>query len=147
MSDLSKPDTTSTDAAVEWKRKESSKGREYSVGMRKGEPGSGDAQAHSAERREPFSIDVNWPVNDNEDWTQTSDEVKLKAGITRYKLYRNTGFSPFWQYCLEFTNNQNFDYRFKDQSGDSYNVDTWRNSDHSVKYWSNGPTIKTIYGS
>ncbi|KIO26566.1 hypothetical protein M407DRAFT_24151 [Tulasnella calospora MUT 4182] len=80
---------------------------------------------------------VNWPVGDDS-WK----DVTGINGITRYRLYPNPSpINILYNYILEFTNSLNFDFRFYDESEDSYAVQTWANKDHEVKFSSDYPTI------
>lgn len=91
-----------------------------------------------------FGIVVNWPVG-NKDWKDTSADVQATTGITRYRV--STSSSPFFDYFIEFSNSENYKYRFYDQTGDSYEVNTGRNGDHVVRFDSGKPTVLFITGS
>jgi hypothetical protein len=144
MSTTTKCDSTSNSDNIGWKKCESTKGAGYEVGARV-EWGNADSQAD--ERKEAFSISVNWPVRGDDSWQQTSDEVRDKAGITYYRYYRNSSRFSFWQYCLEFRNEENYNYSFMDATGDTYGVNTWQRSNHYVTLSSANPTITTISGN
>ena len=67
------------------------------------------------------------------------------ASISRYKLH--TSSSPFFDYVLEFSNEENYNYRFFDKTGDSYAVDTYDQDNHYVQFSSKSTTIAFITGS
>ena len=144
-------------AGIEWTKVKSANGQEFEVGRLPGKsatsttvtpsPGvqaSGFLSSASADQN--FGITVNWPVDtDSSDWVDTSDEVKKKAAITRYALYPIQN-PVFYTYILCFTNTKNYDYFFSDETGDSYEVNTYESGDHSVRFNSSKPTIVYIRG-
>ncbi|EUC56774.1 hypothetical protein RSOL_196130, partial [Rhizoctonia solani AG-3 Rhs1AP] len=95
-----------------------------------------------------FGIDMHWDVDRNggeDNWKPTKPEIRDRAAITRYNLYDQKGET--YRYILQFTNTAHYDYYFFDESGDSYENNTYRNGDHFVRYNSDRPTIIYIKGS
>lgn len=98
------------------------------------------------------TIQVEWQVASSlkykegtEPWISTSEEVRHATGITRYRLYGRFDYAWEVTYTLEFTNQVNYNYRFRDASGNlPYLCTTMRKGDHWVKYWSDKPTIVSI---
>ncbi|KAL8868253.1 MAG: hypothetical protein Q9174_005109, partial [Haloplaca sp. 1 TL-2023] len=76
---------------------------------------------------EEFGINVDWPLG-NSDWKSLSDELKTKTAITRYALHHSS--HPNFDFVLEFTNTENYNYHFYDTTGDSYGVNTFSRGDH-----------------
>ncbi|KAI0820121.1 hypothetical protein BC628DRAFT_930669 [Trametes gibbosa] len=64
-------------------------------------------------------------------------------GISQYRLYYN-GPPNIYSYTLDFENTANWRFYFKDASGDIYEVGTWINGFHHLKYNSDQPTIVAI---
>ncbi|KAH8898890.1 hypothetical protein GQ53DRAFT_360589 [Thozetella sp. PMI_491] len=94
--------------------------------------------------KKPFNISVWWPVGTNCDWIYTGPPVSTEAAISRYALCKDSG--SIYEYILWFTNTEHYDYFFTDQSPDTYQCDTWQNSDHYIRYNSTLPTIVQIQG-
>lgn len=138
---------TSETSTIEWVKADSSEGKKFEVGIPAGSgpaPNAPDTVAVAGlfTRLNPFGITVNWTVdNGSETWNNTSDEVKKTTGITRYRLLSPNGF---YRYRLEFTNVENYNYTFSDETGDTYGVNTWSNGDHSVRYDSQKPNDEPV---
>ena len=64
-------------------------------------------------------------------WISTSSHVGNLSAITAYELYKYSGFN---KYVSQFNNTLTCDYKFKDESGDIYECDTWTAGDHWVRY-------------
>lgn len=156
------------ESSIQWEAHKSEKGVPFEVGRDKAESGKvpdksaggvagvldeqGEGPSQVAalfEDKDPFTIAVDWPVvgtySSTAPWISTTDHVKKTAGITRYRLCKST--SVAFQYILEITNTESYNYRFRDESRDAYKIDTWVRSDHWVKYNSNNPKIVAIMGS
>ena len=69
------------------------------------------------------------------------------TGITRYNVYGKRVRSKVYSYYVEFTNVENYDYYFVDETGDHYNVNCFRIGNHYVQYNSSKPTIVRVVGS
>ncbi|ETS80702.1 hypothetical protein PFICI_08231 [Pestalotiopsis fici W106-1] len=91
----------------------------------------------------PFVVEVDWPV-DNE-WHQTSQDFANETGITAYQV--GTSYSPFYIYFVEIVTNEHYNYKFYDQTGESYDLDVFVDGDHVIRYNSQQPTIGQISGS
>ncbi|KAF7333100.1 hypothetical protein MVEN_00136700 [Mycena venus] len=135
---------------IVWTTHISGKGKEYRIGRlpdagSKGEDRTAKDATGGKFSRAPFGIDVNWPVANTTSWQGTQSDVQTIAGITQYALYQTT--NPLYPYILWFTNTEHYDYFFYDQTGDSYQVDTWRDGSHWVQYNSAKPTILFIKGA
>jgi hypothetical protein len=153
---------------IQWEPFTTAKGRKYEVGRSQG--GSAPANALGAANasgavnasglanvlaaeavaapiaaggKRDFGIAVSWAVGDTQ-WKNTSPDVRERSAITRYKLYEYDGS---WKYMLEFSNEEHYDYYFYDETGDKYEVNTFRNGDHYVRYDSDQPNIVFISGS
>ncbi|MDN4526489.1 hypothetical protein [Fictibacillus fluitans] len=103
-------------------------------------------QISNVSRKLPLSIDVNWIVDASDSFIPTSWDIAALTGITAYRLISNP-FDSIYAYRLEFINTKNYDYYFRDASGDVYEVNTFRNGTHYVEYNSSAPNIIHIYGS
>ncbi|WP_272513967.1 hypothetical protein [Bacillus cereus] len=126
-----------------WEEFETKSGKKYRVGYQK-EESLKKENFEGGLKRVPFDINVNWPVTESTAWIDTSSEVREKAAIWRYKLYKTDDY--IYKYKLWFTNSDHYDYVFYDESGDSYNVNTFLNRDHYVEYNSDYPNIIRITG-
>ena len=127
---------------IEWKEFTSKDGKKFEVGFPKGEA-SDEAAFAPAPTKSNFGICLNWIVGDC-GWKQTAGNVQATASITSYALCPNTGA---WKYILYFVNTQHYNYYFYDQTGDYYQVNTFRNGSHYVRYNSDKPTIVFVTGS
>jgi len=83
---------------------------------------------------------VYWPVG-NQDWKPTTLGVQTSVNILRYRLYENSGV---YSYVLEFTNNRHWLFHFWDQTNEVYEVETYRNGDHYLRYSSRSPAIHFV---
>lgn len=97
--------------------------------------------AHAASST--FSVSVRWTVGDTT-WKSTPADVKRITAITRYSLHKNS--DSIYAYRLNFTNTENYDYFFRDDSGEMYEVNTFSNGDHYLRYNSDTPSIVEISG-
>ncbi|MBO7789006.1 hypothetical protein J6363_31120 [Burkholderia pseudomallei] len=135
--------TEIADGDIEWKEFFSSNGRKYEVGYLRHEENYEHKNTDSdINKKEDFGISVNWPVGDGS-WKETDPEVQRRAAITRYSLYIYDGF---YRYKLYFTNTKHYSYKFFDETGDSYSVNTYRAGDHFVRFDSGKPKIVYISG-
>ncbi|KAF7368177.1 hypothetical protein MVEN_00136800 [Mycena venus] len=136
-------------AGIVWTTHMSGNGNEYRIGTLP------DADAQAEDRagkdatggkfpKEDFGIDVKWS-NGDMNWKATSSDVQTTAAITQYDLYWKKG--DVWPYMLWFTNTENYNYLFFDETGDSYRCNCWRRGNHWVQYRSDKPTIIFITGS
>jgi hypothetical protein len=136
---------TLNEEAITWEEFESEKGKKYQVGyLEKNEVNGEDPEKKLMDKKN-FGIAVSWPVTINSDWILTSGDVKSRAAITQYALYKYNGST--YDYKLYFTNTEHYNYLFYDETGDSYRVNTYRNGDHFVRYNSEEPKIVYIKGS
>lgn len=142
------------ESLCEWETSKSKDGASYRVGRGKidGEslvPLTADAGKKDVVPlmgiwgKEDFGISVDWTVEDR--WKDTSADVVDTAAITAYKLSKCDEI--IYKYCLKFTNTKHYNYRFFDETGDGYQVDTWANGDHYVQYNSDKPNIKYVSGN
>lgn len=99
--------------------------------------------AASANGKKDFGMTVDWPVEGF--WTYTSADDKKKSAISRYKLQAGGGL--FYDYTLQFDCFEHYDYYFFDKTGDSYEVNVYRNGQHNVQYSSEKPKINYVKGS
>lgn len=91
-----------------------------------------------------FGIPVNWPVG-SDVWSPTTTDIRNVSGISEYKLYKQG--PGFYDYRLEIQNTQTYNYHFYDETGDSYQINTYRRGIHYVRYDSDHPTVVFITGS
>lgn len=132
------------DAAYEWQSASSKSGLSYDIGTKKT---CYSMESHSelvATAKKAFGIVVDWPLGSNE-WKETTPEVRSVAGISRYKLHSSS--HPLFDFVLEFTNTESYNYNFLDKTGDSYSVNTYEGEDHLVRFSSRSSTISFITGS
>ncbi|KAL8861617.1 MAG: hypothetical protein Q9178_002142 [Gyalolechia marmorata] len=137
--------TTLNDGAIFWEKATSKKGMVFEIGKKK----SGDDKSKNCDvvvttTKEDFGLDVNWPLG-NSDWKGSSTDVQSTAAITRYALHSSS--FPRFDFVLEFTNTVNYNYHFYDQTGDSYQVNTYDEGNHYVRFNSAKPTILFVTGS
>jgi hypothetical protein len=88
--------------------------------------------------------DVWWPVTPHADWKIPAQRITEGVDISQYCLAYNTGF---YAYVLWINNTQNWYYTFYDETGDYYNLSTYRRGVHSVRYNSDKPTIMRIHAT
>lgn len=128
---------------IHWKEMKSRNGVSYEVGY-ENEADLKQALAQApVQSKSDFGICVDWPVGDS-NWKQTKPNVVQTAAITSYALYQNSGA---YKYILYFTNTQNYNYFFYDETGDHYQVNTFRNGSHYVRFNSQKPNITFATGS
>ncbi|KAM5544981.1 hypothetical protein V8D89_001092 [Ganoderma adspersum] len=141
---------------IVWEKFTSSNGTEYEVGYpAQGETTDPDAQAKTGGRvvrasGPAFSTPVNWPVAHAGgwgEWKDTTPEVNRVARITKYNLYKYGGGDTNWNYMLQFANEDTYHYYFRDQEGDTYSVNTFRNGEHYLRYNSDQPNIVNVEGN
>jgi hypothetical protein len=130
------------DDAIQWESFTSEKGNKYDVGYLKSAPPADGADAMTAtSNKHAFGITVDWPVGTV---AYTDATITARAAITRYMLVKYDGF---YEFKLEFDNTEHYNYRFHDETGDSYKVNTFRNGGHFVRYDSARPNIVYVTGS
>jgi hypothetical protein len=127
-----------------WEEATSKNGKPFRIGRKKTENSTTEGKGEeNVTDKTDFGIQVTWPVGANS-WNTTTSDVQKTAAITRYILYNTSGQN---NYRLYFTDTEYYWYYFYDQTGDSYNVNTFRDTDHYVDYTSNKPNILFITGS
>jgi len=143
--------TSSDDDGIEWTQAISQNGRRFEIGIKKSEHSKErPSEVATEEENQVLMTDpqgrasdwtkVNWRVGDDT-WNDTTGSIS--SIITRYKLYYN-GFPNIYSYTLEFSNKLYSEFFFMDESGDKYQVVTWRDGDHWLKYNSDKPTIVSV---
>jgi len=91
----------------------------------------------------PFNVSVNWGVDGQ--WHNTEDSFSRTTGITAYNVGNSS--SPLFDYYVQITTNQDYDYFFTDASPDTYELNVVNPDDsHIVRFNSSAPTIKYITG-
>jgi hypothetical protein len=125
---------------IEWQDQVTPHGKKYQVGYLRSEA----PRSERLTELKSFGISVNWPVMGSDSWISTNEAVSSRAKITQYALYAYDGT---WKYKLWFTNTEHYNYFFYDETGDYYQVNTFRNGNHYVRYNSESPTIVYITGS
>lgn len=149
---MSDKPVSSIDGPIQMEEATSKKGELYHTDKDKAsDTEKGDHKPALTDKHD-FTIQVNWPVTDSDDWVTTSPEVQQIAAITRYKLNPNPQPDPenppviWYEYTLSFTNTEHYDYYFTDKTNDHYENNTYRNGDHFIQYSSDDPTIVSITG-
>jgi hypothetical protein len=127
------------EADIEWEDRVTDGGKKYQVGYQKGD---GQLQTKTDLVLSPFGIAVNWPVA-GKGWIATTPTVQQRAKITECQLFEA---NTVWRYSLNFVNTAHYNYFFYDETGDYYQVNTFRNGTHYVAYDSDKPTIAYIRG-
>ncbi|KAK4504830.1 hypothetical protein PRZ48_002792 [Zasmidium cellare] len=131
--------TTATKGTIHWEQSNSLNGHAFEIGYISDSPPSTLSKTN-------FGIAVDWPVSSSHDWHSVTDDVKARAAITQYALYQQDEGSKY-KYILYFTNYEHYDYYFYDETGDRYEVNTYRNGDHYVRFNSERPKIAYVTGS
>ncbi|KZT38116.1 hypothetical protein SISSUDRAFT_1047478 [Sistotremastrum suecicum HHB10207 ss-3] len=131
------------DESIEWIKATSNNGVPIEYGILKAQYSPQDISAFAARNANARhggrpSANVYWPVLDGI-WRNPGGASAL--GISRYRLFRTSGI---WRYRLEITNTRGWNFHFHDQSGDYYNLDTFFNGTHYLRYNSNQPTILAV---
>lgn len=86
---------------------------------------------------------VSWPDTGSDDsWKNPGQRIKDIFDITQYCLCNNTGF--WYDHTLWIDVREAWNYRFYDESGDYYDLSTYKTGSHYVDYDSNKPNIKRI---
>ena len=133
----------SDQSSIKWETATSKNGVSFKVGREKTESVTEESTEAAATSKKDFGVAVSWPIVGT--WTNTTDEVKARAAITRYKLWESNAIGG--KYTLQFTSTEHYNYHFYDETGDSYGVNTWSNGDRFVQYDSDEPKIAYITGS
>ncbi len=94
--------------------------------------------------KKDFGIGVVWNV-EGSSWINTSPQVRDKVAIKRYALGDDS--NSIYRYILYFENTEHYSYYFSDETGDRYNVNTYRNGTHTLRFNSDAPSILFISGS
>ena len=133
------------DEELVWEKFETAGGKTFSVGRPAGE--STKPAFSIAASGVKFNLPVDWPAKENDvagQWKNTPADFANVSRITRYNLYFNDG--GFWDWRLDFTNEDTYDYYFRDEEGDVYTVRTWSKGDHYVRFDSKKPKIVNVSG-
>lgn len=119
----------------------SDKGVSFAIGYPSGEIPGAMVNTESAGR--PFSRDVHWKVN-GEMHDTLPDGEKMMTGINSYALGNSA--SPFYDWFLEVHVDKTYNFWFTDEEGDTYNLNTWVQGNHIVRFNSKKPTIVHVKG-
>jgi hypothetical protein len=135
---------TSDDSTIQWETKTSKNGAAFRVGRKIVVDGGQEEKIKAAvvARKEDFGISVIWPVEGK--WVTTPLDFVNSTGIGRYKLLYYDG--TIYDYRLEFSTSQTYNYHFHDETGDSYKCNVYEPGYHYVDYNSKKPTIIYITG-
>ena len=136
------------DANVGWEELKSNKGQEYRIKASDydiaDKPTSEGEHSVAASGPNFSDVPVHWTVGSS---GAPSTDVQDKTAITWYKLEKAELLSIF-QYKLTINCNDTYNYKFTDQSSDTYTLDVWQNAGtHSLEYSSSRPIIVSISGS
>ncbi|KAH9953278.1 hypothetical protein BC827DRAFT_164265 [Russula dissimulans] len=130
------------DDGIEWTNATSKNGVLFEIGIKKTdlEVTVKDHRGGSTQAANPF-FHVNWPVGDDT-WKSTSGELN-RDWISRYKLPDNP---PSIYYRLHITSvtRRTATYVFTDEADDSYTLKVHSVGDHTVRYFSEKPTIVRV---
>ncbi|KAI4599323.1 hypothetical protein KJ359_001764 [Pestalotiopsis sp. 9143b] len=97
----------------------------------------------SARRPDFNNVGVKWDTWTNGD---TSTDIESKTGVTWYSLDNAPCYRPFkWQLTVNI--NDTYDYKFKDESDDTYSLSRWHTSTHYDDVNSDAPAIVSISGN
>ena len=110
-----------------WDKKTSGKGVEYQVGY----PPPPDPITGS--------IAVDWPEGTS---GNTTDDVYKATGIRSYSVQDVIGWIYQWE--IDFNTENEWDYVFTDQSGDTYSCSCDRTGGHYIDYNSRLPNITQV---
>ena len=131
-----------------WEKISTTGGKTFEIGRSASDGPRPDVSI--AARGVAFNLPVHWPVNPDgrcdQSWVNTSPEFANVSRLTRYNLYDYTKEGGSYHWILQFTNEDSFDYYFRDEEGDVYKVSTWRKGDHYVRFDSDKPTIVNVSG-
>lgn len=130
--------------SIRWEKFKSKKGEKYEVGYLKESNLSEEKKAEILTKSD-FGIAVSWPVGDKT-WKSPNPDTQNIAAITNYTLCQQDK-GEYYQYILWFINTEHYNYYFYDETGDYYQVNTFRNGQHYVRYNSLKPNIAYISGS
>lgn len=96
----------SDQSSIQWETATSKNGASFKVGREKTESVTEESTEAAATSKKDFGIAVNWPIVGT--WTNTTDEVKARAAIVRYKLWESNAIGG--KYTLEFTSTEHYNY-------------------------------------
>lgn len=103
-----------------------------------------DKCSNDEPKKNPFSLTVNWLPGDRT-WKYLSETDASRSGITRYRLYQAEAGADF-DYELDFSNTDDYDYWFWDRAGDGHEANTRRTGDQKYGLVSRDPVIVLIEG-
>ena len=132
------------DSTIEWETAFSMKGVPYEIGRKKNSLTEAKSDEIATAVKNDFGVKVNWPVGDRT-WKNPSDDLETTTGITQYSYHSSS--HPFYDFVIEIQNSETYNYRFYDETGDSYQINTYNRDDHLVRLKSKRPTIVYITGS
>lgn len=146
---------TSQEIPLIWEEVESGAGTKFEVGRTEYEVAA-KAKAEEAAKNDKhlfglfegkvnFDIRVNWTVAGDR-LLNTTQDVLDKTAISSYNFTTGALRHIIFDYYLEFTSTKNYNYRFYDESGDSYQVNAFITGNHTVRFNSEKPTIVRITG-
>ena len=142
-----RPQAIPNEADFKWTESVSKNGNTYEAGSKLNDDGSSEIRIPKEENRSshgaPFSVDVNWPVDGR--FKLADADLKARTGIESYEVGKSSSW--IYDYYIEFFTRQDYDYHFKDETNDSYEVNVFEiDKTHIVRFNSKHPTIKTISG-
>lgn len=149
-----------TSIDIQWTQATSANGATYSIGQppldveaakeetmkpqgkeARSEDGPVFAMASNDDPQPGVEIPCSLQYTGNQQFTYTDASFRKKTNIEKWGIWRNPGDN---NYSIVFTNEAHWDYYFKDESGDTYRNNTFRNGDHSIMYHSEKPNIVSV---
>ena len=89
-------------------------------------------------------IDVDWRVQNDDEWQQTSSDFANQVGISKYMVRPTSSFMVFYTHRLDVTVVRCQTWYFRDRSGDVYALEARLLGEHYVRYRSSNPDIDRV---
>ncbi|PWY81705.1 hypothetical protein BO94DRAFT_547970 [Aspergillus sclerotioniger CBS 115572] len=92
---------------------------------------------------------VYWDVKPFDDWFEPSDAFTAQTGITHWAVSSESRSGIYryilWIFLESGASGFGRDYRFVDESGDTYCLTCWTDGNHSLNYNSDKPNIVRVF--
>ncbi|KAF6764322.1 hypothetical protein DFP72DRAFT_420316 [Ephemerocybe angulata] len=142
---------------IVWREAVSAKGETFQIGSRapagsndvelaaraQGIADGGPTASFSSDSTDSNVWSVGWPVGDG-NWKWPGKKIFDELDIARYCHKKNPGKLNVYDYILYVNTNATRQYYFRDESGDSYGLWCYVETDHYVRFNSKRPTIVQI---
>ncbi|KAL1694557.1 hypothetical protein GGG16DRAFT_110262 [Schizophyllum commune] len=139
-----------SDAEIEWTKATSKNGVEYEYGVKKSNLGKLAESAIAGAKDGATAlgannhIDVDWRVQNDDEWQQTSSDFANQVGISSYMVRPTSSFMVFYTHRLDVTVVRCQTWYFRDRSGDVYALEAFLSGEHYVRYRSSNPDIDRV---